>query len=99
MRFYKDPKKIYLDSAKAGPMYYELLDWRIKYERKSLVEKSQIRNNHENLVKEVEKKPKYKDGKNINLKIMEKENYIETLEKLFTDLKEKKFISAPSALL
>ena len=56
MRFYKDPKKIYLDSAKAGPMYYELLDWRTKFERKSLVEKSQIRNNHENLVKDVEKK-------------------------------------------
>ena len=56
MRFYKDPKKIYLDSAKAGPMYYELLDWRYKYERKSLVEKSQIRNSHENLVKDVEKK-------------------------------------------
>ena len=56
MRFYKDSQKIYLDSAKAGPMYYELLDWRTKYERKSLVEKSQIRNNHENLVKEVEKK-------------------------------------------
>ena len=42
MRFYKDSQKIYLDSAKAGPMYYELLDWRTKYERKSLVEKSQI---------------------------------------------------------
>ncbi len=56
MRFYKDPQKIYLDSAKAGPMYYELLDWRYKYERKSLVEKSQIRNNHENLLKEVENK-------------------------------------------
>ena len=42
-------------------------------------------------VKEVETKPKFKDGKNINLKVMEKENYLETLEKLFTDLKEKKF--------
>lgn len=38
-------------------------------------------------VDEVEKKPTYKDGKNINLKIMEKENYIETYEKVFTDLK------------
>jgi len=56
MRFYKDPEKIYFDSAKAGPMYYELLDWRYKYERKSLVEKSQIRNNHENLLREVENK-------------------------------------------
>jgi len=56
MRFYKDPQKIYLDSAKAGPMYYELIDWRYKYEKKSLVEKSQIRNNHKNLVKEVENK-------------------------------------------
>ena len=55
MRFYKDSQKIYLDSAKAGPMYYELLDWRAKYERKSLVEKSQIRNNHENDVIKVEK--------------------------------------------
>ena len=56
MRFYKDSQKIYFDSAKAGPMYYELLDWRSKFERKSLVEKSQIRNNGENLVKDVEKK-------------------------------------------
>ena len=56
MRFYKDPQKIYLDSAKAGPMYYELIDWRYKYEKRSLVEKSQIRNNHKNLVKEVENK-------------------------------------------
>ena len=48
MRFYKDSNKIYLDSAKASPMYYELLKWRNNYEKKSLIEKSEIRINHEN---------------------------------------------------
>jgi len=56
MRFYKDPQKIYLDSAKAGPMYYELLDWRCEFEKKSLIEKSQIRNKHKDFVKKVEGK-------------------------------------------
>ena len=42
MRFYEDPSTIYLDSAKAGPMYFELLDWRNKYEKNSLIKKSQI---------------------------------------------------------
>ena len=46
MRFYKDSQKIYFDSAKAGPMYYELLDWRNKYEKNSLIKKSQIRESH-----------------------------------------------------
>ena len=55
MRFFKDSKKIYLDSAKAGPLYYELLKWRNDYEKKSLIDKSQIRVNHENFVKDVEK--------------------------------------------
>ena len=55
MRFFKDSKKIYLDSAKAGPLYYELLKWRNDYEKKSLIDKSQIRANHENFVKDVEK--------------------------------------------
>ena len=55
MRFFKDSKKIYLDSAKAGPLYYELLKWRNDYEKKSLIDKSQIRVNHENFVIDVEK--------------------------------------------
>ena len=46
MRFYEDPSTIYLDSAKAGPMYFELLDWRNKYEKNSLIKKSQIRESH-----------------------------------------------------
>ena len=53
MRFYKDSDKIYLDSAKASPMYYELLKWRNNYEKKSLIEKSEIRINHENKVYKV----------------------------------------------
>ena len=47
MRFYKDPNKIYLDSAKACPLYFELLKWRNNYEKKSLVDKSEIRKYHE----------------------------------------------------
>jgi len=53
VRFYKDSNKIYLDSAKASPMYYELLKWRNNYEKKSLIEKSEIRINHENKVHKV----------------------------------------------
>ena len=56
MRFYKDSNKIYLDSAKASPMYYELLKWRNNYEKKSLIEKSEIRVNHENKVDKVKTK-------------------------------------------
>ena len=55
MRFYKDPNKIYLDSAKASPYYYELLEWRNNYEKKSLVLKSEIRINHKKLVKNIKK--------------------------------------------
>ena len=55
MRFYEDPSTIYLDSAKAGPMYYELLDWRNKYEKNSLIKKSQIRESHKDDVIKVEK--------------------------------------------
>ena len=36
-------------------MYYELLDWRNKYEKNSLIKKSQIRESHKDDVK-VEKK-------------------------------------------
>ena len=53
MRFYKDSNKIYLDSAKASPMYYELLKWRNNYEKKSLIEKSEIRINHKTTVEKV----------------------------------------------
>ena len=53
MRFYKDPKKIYLDSAKASPLYFELLKWRNNYEKKSLVDKSEIRKDHETVVENV----------------------------------------------
>jgi len=53
MRFYKDPNKIYLDSAKASPLYFELLKWRNNYEKKSLIEKSEIRNDHERVVENV----------------------------------------------
>ena len=53
MRFYKDPNKIYLDSAKACPLYFELLKWRNNYEKKSLVDKSEIRNDHETVVENV----------------------------------------------
>lgn len=42
-------------------------------------------------VSKVSKEPEYKNGRNIDLKIMEKENYTETCEKLFTDLKAGKF--------
>ena len=55
MRFYKDPKKIYFDSAKEGPLYYELLKWRNNYEKKSLINKSLLRLNHKNFVNNVEK--------------------------------------------
>ena len=55
MRFYEDPSTIYLDSAKAGPMYFELLDWRNKYEKNSLIKKSQIRESHKDDVIKVEK--------------------------------------------
>ena len=55
MRFYEDPSTIYLDSAKAGPMYYELFDWRNKYEKTSLIKKSQIRESHKDDVRKVEK--------------------------------------------
>ncbi len=55
MRFYKDPKKIYLDSAKEGPLYYELLNWRNNYEKKSLISKSLLRLNHKNFVDNVAK--------------------------------------------
>ena len=55
MRFYEDPSTIYLDSAKAGPMYYELLDWRNKYEKNSLIKKSQIRNNHKMMLLKLRK--------------------------------------------
>ena len=50
-----------------------------------------LENKKREKVKVEEKNPVYKDGKNINLEIMEKEDYIETYEKLFTDLKAKKF--------
>ena len=53
MRFYKDPNKIYLDSAKASPLYFELLKWRNNYEKKSLVDKSEIRKDHETVVENV----------------------------------------------
>ena len=53
MRFYKDPNKIYLDSAKASPLYFELLKWRNNYEKKSLIDKSEIRNFHERVVENV----------------------------------------------
>ena len=53
MRFYKDPNKIYLDSAKACPLYFELLKWRNNYEKKSLVDKSEIRKDHETVVENV----------------------------------------------
>ena len=53
MRFYKDPNKIYLDSAKACPLYFELLKWRNNYDKKSLVEKSEIRTDHKNIVENV----------------------------------------------
>ena len=55
MRFYKDPKKIYFDSAKEGPLYYELLNWRNNYEKKSLIDKSILRLNHKNFVDNVAK--------------------------------------------
>ena len=50
MRFYKDPNKIYLDSAKACPLYFELIKWRNNYEKKSLVDKSESRKDHETVV-------------------------------------------------
>ncbi len=53
MRFYKDPNKIYLDSAKACPLYFELLEWRNNYEKKSLVDKSEIRKDHETFVENI----------------------------------------------
>ena len=53
MRFYKDPNKIYLDSAKACPLYFELLKWRNNYEKKSLVDKSEIRKDHETVVENI----------------------------------------------
>ena len=53
MRFYKDSNKVYLDSAKASPYYYELLDWRNNYEKKSLIKKSEIRVNHKTIVENV----------------------------------------------
>ena len=53
MRFYKDPNKVYLDSAKACPYYYELLDWRNNYEKKSLIQKSEIRLNHKKIAQSV----------------------------------------------
>jgi len=53
MRFYKDPNKIYLDSAKASPLYFELLKWRNNYEKKFLIDKSEIRNDHERVVENV----------------------------------------------
>ena len=53
MRFYKNPNKIYLDSAKASPLYFELLKWRNNYEKKSLVDKSEIRKDHETVVENV----------------------------------------------
>jgi len=53
MRFYKDPNKIYLDSAKACPLYFELLKWRNNYEKKSLVDKSEIRKDHKTVVENV----------------------------------------------
>ena len=53
MRFYKDPNKIYLDSAKASPLYFELLKWRNNYEKKSLVNKSEIRKDHKTVVENV----------------------------------------------
>ena len=40
---------------------------------------------------EVKEAPVYKNGRNINLKIMEKENYTETYEKLFQDFKQNNF--------
>ena len=55
MRFYKDPKKIYFDSAKEGPLYYELLNWRNNYEKKSLKDKSLLRKNHKKFVDNVAK--------------------------------------------
>ena len=53
MRFYKDSNKIYLDSAKACPLYFELLKWRNNYEKKSSVDKSEIRKDHETVVENV----------------------------------------------
>lgn len=53
MRFFKNPNKIYLDSAKASPLYFELLKWRNNYEKKSLVDKSEIRKDHETVVENV----------------------------------------------
>tara|TARA_B100001029_G_scaffold26517_1_gene18934 strand:+ start:727 stop:1758 length:1032 start_codon:yes stop_codon:yes gene_type:complete len=53
MRFYKDSNKIYFDSAKACPFYFELLKWRTNYEKKSLIKKSEIRINHKCVVENV----------------------------------------------
>ena len=53
MRFIKDYDKIYFDNAKMGPIYSELHDWRISYEKKLLEKKSILRDNHEFFFKEL----------------------------------------------
>ena len=53
MRFIKDYDKIYFDNAKMGPIYSELHDWRISYEKKLLEKKSILRDNHEVFFKEL----------------------------------------------
>ena len=53
MRFIKDYDKIYFDNAKMGPIYSELHDWRISYEKKLLEKKSVLRDNHEVFFKEL----------------------------------------------
>jgi selenocysteine lyase/cysteine desulfurase len=47
MRFIKDKNKIYFDNAKMGPIYKELYDWKISYEKKLYEKKSNLREGYQ----------------------------------------------------
>ena len=47
MRFIKDKNKIYFDNAKMGPIYKELHDWKISYEKELYEKKSNLREGYQ----------------------------------------------------
>lgn len=47
MRFIKDKNQIYFDNAKMGPIYKELHDWKISYEKELYEKKSSLRKGHQ----------------------------------------------------
>ena len=47
MRFIKDKNQIYFDNAKMGPIYEELHDWKISYEKELYEKKSSLRKGHQ----------------------------------------------------